>query len=226
VRSRAQRDPTTLAPGSARGQQLPARALGCSCQLCGTSPPCQRTQDPRPRSARSRSPCPPAALRQRGSEWDWGCWGPGKGQSSWGPPGCPCCPRAPDPVSSPSAVTPFLHVPFVPSSCWDGPHVASCPAPPPAQSHHSDPPGSARGHHSCIFIFTFLQNPPPRLSASPSVSREAPRPRLTSWGAARGARPPAGDSSPRRAGRTLAAALAPGSPDVAGVLGWREDEEG
>lgn len=129
-------------------------------------------------------------------------------------------------MSSPSSFAPFLHVLFVPSSCWDRLHVASCPAPLPAQSHHSDPPGSARGHHSCIFIFTFLQNHPPRLSASPFVSREAPRPCVTSWCAARGARLSGGDGSPQRVEKTLwLQCWSLGDPwDITGMLGWREGE--
>ena len=73
MQSRAQGDPTTPALWSARGQQLPAWALGCSYRLCSTGPPCKCTQHGWiqpciPAAPQSSSLCPPAALRQQGLE--------------------------------------------------------------------------------------------------------------------------------------------------------------
>lgn len=75
-----------------------------------------------------------------------------KRQSFWGPPGCP---RGLSPMSLPSSSAPVLHVLFVLSSCWDRLHVASCPAPLPAQSHHSDSPRLCSRSPFLHFYFYF-----------------------------------------------------------------------
>lgn len=85
--------------------------------------------------------------------------------------------QGPDPMSSPSSA-PFLHVLFVPSSCRDRLHVALCP---PLCRHRATiqlPPALPE---ATIPAFSFLLCcRSPLLSASPFVSREAPRADLVS----------------------------------------------
>lgn len=85
------------------------------------------------------------------------------------------------------------------------------------------PLGSARGHHSCIFIFTFLQNQPLWLSVSPFVSHEAPR--LCHKLACCERSPPVWGNAALGRGRHTECSAGPKGPlGCHWMLGWREGE--
>lgn len=129
-------------------------------------------------------------------------------------------------MSSPSSAAPVLHVLFVPSSCWDRLHVASCPVSLPAQSHHSDPPRVCPRSPFLHFYFYFsAKSTPSALCVCPLLSPMRLPDCVTSWRAARGARL-SGGMQPLLDTLTDSVLVPRVHWDVTGIWGCREGEGG
>lgn len=184
----------------------PSLAPGGSYQLCSTSPPWIQPHVP---AAPIATPC--ALLRQNGAgDQAW----PVKGRASGGLLG------APDPMSSPSSAAPSLHVLFVPSSCQDRLHVASCSASPPAQSHHSDPPRLCLRSPFLHFYFYFSAKSSPSALCIPFCLPRGSQTSCHELLCCERSLPVWGDGSSGRRGRCSGCSAAPWGPwDATGVLG-------